>query len=431
VSRQGVYSRIKEGAYGALIAGLRATKRAHLALLRALVNRLPASIQPYGHAYVDLVEIIDDILIGIVLAVVGIIVGFGEGVVGLVLGLVNLVTGVARGLYAAAVALLTGNSDKLAQWWEDLLYTLRAIPAGLRALVTNWLAEFEAAPIERQQLMIGELTGQILAVIASFYVAPSRAGSAGGLAAGGEAGAAATTRAGVAAVRPALTVIEGGGGAGGAARIVATEGNAARQLAKVAEVAPRPVPTLVPPPVVAPVVAPAVAPVAGPAVTAASRAGTARRVAAGVAAAARVAQKAGDEEPDERTPTMRHQIQRADDHYSSQAVVAANARIGVTGLELRRAMSANFERYMRIARREEEPPTGWVRGPVGWEDPIRGGIIRQSQLITQVIAGRGVTEAGDVNALRVCFHPRTHRQTDCDTDDVRLDVENQGHNLRQ
>jgi hypothetical protein len=68
---------------------------------------------------------------------------------------------------------------------------------------------------------------------------------------------------------------------------------------------------------------------------------------------------------------------------------------------------------------------------VNWESPIRSGIISQSQTITGLVAAGGVRVGGDVNALRRCFNPTTLAASPrCATDDVRLDIENRGHNLR-
>ena len=137
-----------------------------------------------------------------------------------------------------------------------------------------------------------------------------------------------------------------------------------------------------------------------------------------------------EEEDEGEMNSMRHQIQRGNAHFASRAVMAP-ARTGVTARQLRDTMAANFDRYMRIARGEETAPKGWTRGPVDWEAPIRAGIITQSQTITGIVAAGGVRQGGDVNALRYCFHPTTLAPTNCGRTDVRLDIENRGHNLRQ
>jgi hypothetical protein len=439
VARQGVWQRIKSSAYDVIIDGLRAAKRVSIRFLRRLVDRLPDGVRPAGHTIVDVVDAIADLLMGFLLAVIGVIVGFGEGVVGLVTGLITLVRGILSGLYAVVADLLTGSSARTTEWWDNLVTAVKAIPAGLKALFDRWIAEFEAASPERQTLMIGELTGQILALIASFYVAPARVGSGGTLAEAGEV--AATTAA--AGSRPALTLVRSGGLAGeavgGAGRVVevgtgagrgaaaAFDGTGALRLSEVAEVgpavAPRPVPTLVPAPRPTPVVAGADAATAG--------ASTGRRVAQVGAVSAATAARVGEEEDSDEPSTMVHQIQLGrDDHYASTRALAP-ARTGVTALQLRETMAANLQRYLGIARGLEPTPPGWTRGPVEWEHGIYSGIIRQSQRITAVVAGGGVHLGGNVRALQVGFNPRTLAVADPPSNtDVRLDIENRGHNLR-
>jgi hypothetical protein len=134
------------------------------------------------------------------------------------------------------------------------------------------------------------------------------------------------------------------------------------------------------------------------------------------------------EKPPEPT-SMRHQIQRGKDHHSSRAVTA-DGRVGVTAVQLRTTMAENLALYMSIARGDQPPPPGWAQGPVSWEPALRSAIIKQSQAITAIVAAGGVTQGGDINSLRQCFNPRTLAPSGCESDDVRLDVENRGHNLR-
>ena len=150
LARQGLWQRIKSSAYDFIIDGLRDVKRISIRFLRGLVDRLPDEVRPAGHAIVDVVDAIADLLIGFLLAVIGIIVGFGEGVVGLIRGLITLVRGVLSGLYAVVADVLTGSSARTAEWWENLVTTVKAIPAGLKALFDQWIAEFEVASPERR-----------------------------------------------------------------------------------------------------------------------------------------------------------------------------------------------------------------------------------------------------------------------------------------
>jgi hypothetical protein len=136
---------------------------------------------------------------------------------------------------------------------------------------------------------------------------------------------------------------------------------------------------------------------------------------------------------DEQTPdsnSMRHQIQRGrNDHFASSAKFA-DAKVGVTALQLRNAMSENYNQFMSIAKGLVPVPDGFTRGPVRWEPAIVSAISRQSQKITELVRSGGVQGGKDFNALRQCFDPDSLAPSSCASDDVRLDVENKGHNLR-
>jgi Domain of unknown function (DUF4157) len=201
----------------------------------------------------------------------------------------------------------------------------------------------------------------------------------------------------------------------------AFEGSAARQLA------PEPVP------VKPPVAPPEPVPVVKPSPSALARGVKPARVTAGATGAAagvELARSQQEEEERKRHPTMRHQIQRGDDHLSSVAVAAANRDRGVTARELRQCMADNFARYMALAGQPGQP-----RRPVEYERPIRSGIIWQSQQLPGIVAAGGISQGGDINALRWCFGDRSLAEVPCGGRDigeerVRLDVENNGRNLR-
>ena len=293
------YSEVKEDAYKGMIALARKANDAYLNLLRKAAGQLPAALRGVAEDIIGVIDVINGALISVVLAVIGIVVGFAEGVVDLVRGLVGMITGVAKILFDLVMGIFT-NFDAAKQDLNAVADALKGLYPGVKALISDWLDRFQKAPSERQSLMIGELTGQVLAMIATWAVAAGRAGTAAKIASeGGEAagGAAATTdaaAAGVRAARPALRVIEGGGGAGaGTAGTTASAapavGNAALKIAPEVEQAPRFVPRLVPAAVEAAAKAPAAAAGAGRAVGAAT----------GVAAAkaAQISEDAKKKEP--------------------------------------------------------------------------------------------------------------------------------------
>jgi hypothetical protein len=130
---------------------------------------------------------------------------------------------------------------------------------------------------------------------------------------------------------------------------------------------------------------------------------------------------------------MTHQIQRGAEHFASATATAATPSRGVTGIELRAAMSRSFGLFMTYARGPAPPPPGWTRGPVSWEPALVGGIVHQSILIGNTVASGGVMLGGNVLALQTCFDDHSLNPTPCVRRPgvVRLDIENRyGHNLR-
>ncbi|MBP1468346.1 DUF4157 domain-containing protein, partial [Candidatus Chloroploca sp. M-50] len=175
------YSTAKEAAYKKLISSLRAFQKTTFDALRNQTNRLPASAQPALVTILDIWEEIFGVLITLLLAIVGIIVGFGEGIFDLVEGLVHLVWGIAKWVSYLILGFFD-NGQKFDQYNKEIIAAARNIPDGLKTMVRDWLDRFEKAPIDRGSLMIGELTGQIIAFIASFGLAASKVGQVPNLA---------------------------------------------------------------------------------------------------------------------------------------------------------------------------------------------------------------------------------------------------------
>jgi hypothetical protein len=162
---------IRNSAFGALIEGLRGTRRAGIAALRAGVSRLDPSMHRFANILVDMVDGVAEVLTALILAVVGLVTGFGEGIVEAVIGLIRLAAGIVEGLSRWLWSVFTLNPTHLNEWAARVGATIAGIPDALRQAVNAWLREFETASAERQTLMIGQLTGRILAVLATIYVA--------------------------------------------------------------------------------------------------------------------------------------------------------------------------------------------------------------------------------------------------------------------
>jgi hypothetical protein len=295
------YAEAKAEVYKGIIYAARKGNQASIALLRKAAAYLPDSVRGFADAIISIDDVVIGAIIAVCLAIIGIIVGFGEGIVDLVKGLVIMIYGAGKLMFDGIMDIFTGG-DRAKKDVQAFWQALKGLPDAVVKLIKDWLDKFEKASSEQQSLMIGELTGQILALIATWGVAAGRAGTAAKVvsegselaSAGGEAtrvAAAATDTATTAAkaTKPVLTVVQGGGGTGARAASTGTRvaagadrvGSAALKLAPEVEQAPRFVPRIVPPPSVA-----APAEVATKvAATAAPSTGRAVAAAAGVTAA--------------------------------------------------------------------------------------------------------------------------------------------------
>jgi hypothetical protein len=431
------YAELKEDTYKAMIETARNATQATIALLRKGAALLPAALQPEAN---DLIGIADFILgadVAIALAVVGILVGAGEGIVDMVRGLVALILGTAKVLFDVISGIFT-NFDAAKQDFKAIWEGLKGLPGAVKNLVTGWLDRFSKASSERQSLMIGELTGQIIALILTWELAAGRAGTAAKLGAEATDTAAITTdvatttakitapaatdaattaaKAAAPAARPALRVIEGGGQAStarAATGAAATEGNVALKVAPAPAFVPRVVP---PPPVAAPLAAP-------PAAAAASGAGTAVAAPAAVGAvkATQVAKDAADEK----------QKKKCDDAEpcgvlpiiwpTSLLPEPEDADLVRTKADLREVLGIdrgpNQQDFARCIRKWKDDPThpdlesacpdhGFYQEGVQPSEPI------DAHHLHPLYLGGGDDWPGNLGALEMKRHLEGHRQLD-------------------
>lgn len=176
VVQRSAYAEAKEATYKGLIWAARKSTQATLGVLRTLASKLPANMQGGASTLINVADVVIGAVFAVELAVVGMIVGAGEGVADMVEGLVKLVLGVAKVLYDVISGIFT-NFDAAVQDWDAFVNILTGLPNAVKALVKDWLDRFEKASSERQSLMIGELTGQIIALIGTFAISAGRAGT--------------------------------------------------------------------------------------------------------------------------------------------------------------------------------------------------------------------------------------------------------------
>lgn len=175
-------------AYRAMISAVRQAKTAGIELAGRQVPRFPDWMQPLVSANLDAADFSADILVALLLAIVGLAVGFVEGIVSLVTGLIKIVYWLLK-LVADMIVAMLGRPGAYRADIAALIVAVQGIPFGLKQLVNAWLERYKRATLEEQVLMGGEMVGQIEAFIATFALAGTKAGQVGGVAETGAAAA--------------------------------------------------------------------------------------------------------------------------------------------------------------------------------------------------------------------------------------------------
>jgi hypothetical protein len=170
------WDEIRRYAFTSLINGLRSLKSASITRLRAWAAEQSGENRAIANGIVSAIDGVAEILLRLTLAVSGMLVGFGAGIVQAVIGLIHLAVGIMEGLLLFLYGFIDGGR-RFDRWANQVLDAISALPEALGTLVDNWLTEFNSASEDMQTVMIGELTGQILALIATFEFTAARAGS--------------------------------------------------------------------------------------------------------------------------------------------------------------------------------------------------------------------------------------------------------------
>jgi hypothetical protein len=166
----------RSSAYEWIIAQLRSAKDEAVGALRTWAATYTGARRTVANGLVSVVDGVAEILLRLCLAVTGLVSGFLSGIVDTVIGLIRLAIGVVQGLVLFLYGFIDGG-ERFDAWASDVLEMLASLPDALGALVDEWLAEFRTASEDRQTVMIGELTGRILSLIATYGIGAARAGS--------------------------------------------------------------------------------------------------------------------------------------------------------------------------------------------------------------------------------------------------------------
>lgn len=170
---------IKEQAYKAMIDNMRDAQARGLRQLRAFTRDMPRVQRILAEQIITQVEIATDLLISFVLAVVGLAVGLVSGLAHALWGLLQVIYGLLYGLILFVAGFF--SEERRAEFDERanaVLEALKNLPGSLRTLIDRWEAEWDRANPDRKTLMIGELTGEIEAILVTALLGGHVAGQA-------------------------------------------------------------------------------------------------------------------------------------------------------------------------------------------------------------------------------------------------------------
>jgi hypothetical protein len=171
------YEEKKWGIYRAMISGFKKGKTETVTFLRGQIGTAPVSLRSALGTVLDIFDFSLDMVFALLLAIIGLAVGFVEGIVGLITGILKLAYGLLK-LIVDYVHALLGKPEAYTEDVNALVSAIKGIPAGLKKIFDDWVERYKKATLEEQVLMGGELIGQVEAFIATFALAGTKAGQA-------------------------------------------------------------------------------------------------------------------------------------------------------------------------------------------------------------------------------------------------------------
>ncbi|MEX5216020.1 MAG: DUF4157 domain-containing protein [Nitrospiraceae bacterium] len=170
------YHDVKKGIYKSAIEGLHKARKGAIGGLKAATDAgLSDPTKSLMLSFIDGVDVVFEFLIQIPLYILGMAAGFGEGIYALIEGLITLIYGIIK-WFVLLVMGFVDNGKQFDKYNAEIIAGINAIPAGIRQVWADWVVRFEKASPDETSILIGELVGQILAIIASFGLAASKVG---------------------------------------------------------------------------------------------------------------------------------------------------------------------------------------------------------------------------------------------------------------
>ena len=172
------WEKIKWTTVNGMINGLKLVQRSGMSALRSLSNHLPDILKAIANLSISFFEFISDSIIFFLLGVVGLLTGLGQGIVEAVIGLVKFSTGLIKGLLLWYLGLFSPKFRKLyMEWVGGITSTLSKIGPQIKALLANKWNEISTASPEKLAFLIGELTGEFIAILAQLEIGGGIAGA--------------------------------------------------------------------------------------------------------------------------------------------------------------------------------------------------------------------------------------------------------------
>ena len=170
------YGEIKEMGYQALIESARGARTSCVNLLRESVVKLPVEVQPAARELIDLVDLDLQVIFDVLFLDLGLAVGFGEGVVGAIVGLVKIAYAILD-FCLDWILYAFGWTEPFQQDWEDMSLALHnLLSLDVIGLLEAWVIKLSEAPQERKAIMVGELAGEVTALLATWEFSSGKIG---------------------------------------------------------------------------------------------------------------------------------------------------------------------------------------------------------------------------------------------------------------
>lgn len=169
------YEDLKENIYKSMIEGAKSAIGKLFNELRRQSDKLPKPLRPAFKSIIDNFATFVDILLNVAFYFIGLGVGFAEGIFDMIWGFLQIIYGIGNWLWLLGEGLLK-DPKAFKQYNREILAAVKSLPQNLIKIKNAWVKKFRQAPMERKSIMVGELFGQIIALLATLGAASTKIG---------------------------------------------------------------------------------------------------------------------------------------------------------------------------------------------------------------------------------------------------------------